>query len=112
MDCSMPGFAVIHHLTEFAQMHVHSFGDAIQPSHPLVARFSSCPQSPPLLAPSKNIWITMRTKHFEARSWTLQKVAQRLLWKICTAPVPESCLEGAGEARLQGGWPMGPSSVF
>ena len=99
MDCSTPGFAVIHHLTEFVQMHVHSFGDAIQPS-------------PPLLAPSENIWITMRTKHFEARSWTLQKVAQRLLWKVCTAPVPESCLEAAGEARLQGGWPMGPRLVF
>ena len=36
MDYSTPGFAVIHHLTEFAQMHVHSFGDAIQPSHPML----------------------------------------------------------------------------
>ena len=35
MDCSMPGFPVLHHLLEFAQTHVHSVHDAIQPSHPL-----------------------------------------------------------------------------
>ena len=35
MDGSMPGFAVLHHLSELAQTHVHQVGDAIQPSHPL-----------------------------------------------------------------------------
>ena len=35
MDCSMPGSPVLHHLLEFAQIHVHSVTDAIQPSHPL-----------------------------------------------------------------------------
>ena len=35
MDCSLPGFPVPHHLPEFAQVHVHWIGDAIQPSHPL-----------------------------------------------------------------------------
>ena len=35
MDCSMPGFPVLHHLPELAQTHVHRIGDAIQPSHPL-----------------------------------------------------------------------------
>ena len=35
MDCSTPGFSVLHHLLEFAQTHVHWVGDAIQPSHPL-----------------------------------------------------------------------------
>ena len=35
MDCSTPGLSVPHHLTEFAQVHVHWIGDAIQPSHPL-----------------------------------------------------------------------------
>ena len=34
MGCSMPGFPVFHRLLEFAQTHVHSVGDAIQPSHP------------------------------------------------------------------------------
>ena len=35
MDCSIPGFLVLHHLLELAQTHVHWVGDAIQPSHPL-----------------------------------------------------------------------------
>ena len=35
MDCSMPGHPVPHYLPEFAQVQVHSFGDAIQPSCPL-----------------------------------------------------------------------------
>ena len=46
MDCSTPGFPVLHHLPEFAQTHVHWLGDAIQPSHPVLP-FSSCLQSFP-----------------------------------------------------------------
>ena len=41
MDCSTPGFLVLHYLPEFAQIHVHWVGDAIQPCHPLL------PPSPP-----------------------------------------------------------------
>ena len=44
MDCSTPGFLVLHHLLEFAQIHVHWVGDAIQSFHPVVS-FFSCPQS-------------------------------------------------------------------
>ena len=47
MDCSTPGFPVLHHLPEFAQTHVHRVGDAIQPSHPL------SPTSPPALSLSQ-----------------------------------------------------------
>ena len=36
MDCSMPGFSVLHYLLEFPQTHVHWVGDATQPSHPLL----------------------------------------------------------------------------
>ena len=43
MDCNTPGFPVLHYLLEFAQIHVHRVGDAIQPSHPLL------PPSPPSL---------------------------------------------------------------
>ena len=43
MDCSMPGFSVLHHLPEFAETHIRRIGDAIPPSHPL----SSFPQSFP-----------------------------------------------------------------
>ena len=35
MDCSTPGFPIIHHLLELAQTLVHWVHDAIQPSHPL-----------------------------------------------------------------------------
>ena len=43
MDCSTPGFPVIHHFLELVQTHVHRVRDAIQPSHPLL------PPSPPAL---------------------------------------------------------------
>ena len=36
MDCSMPGFPVLHYLLGFALTHVHWVGDAIQPSHALL----------------------------------------------------------------------------
>ena len=42
MNCSMPGFPVLHYLLEFAQIHIHWVSDAIQPFHPLT----------PLLLPS------------------------------------------------------------
>ena len=36
IDCSMPGFPVLHCLLEFAQIHTHLVGGAIQSSHPLL----------------------------------------------------------------------------
>ena len=39
MDCSMPGFPVLHHPLEFAQTHVHSISDTIKISHPLSPTF-------------------------------------------------------------------------
>ena len=38
MDCSMPGFPVLHEFPKFAQTYVHRVGDVIQQAHPL-----SCP---------------------------------------------------------------------
>ena len=43
IDCSMPGFPVLHYLPGFAQTHVHWVSGAVQPSHPLL------PPSPPAL---------------------------------------------------------------
>ena len=37
MDCSMPGFPVLHYLPDFAQIHVHWVSDAIQTSHALLS---------------------------------------------------------------------------
>ena len=55
MDCSMPGFPVLHYLLESAQTHVLWVDDAIQPSHPLL------PSSPPALNLSQHytlfLWV-------------------------------------------------------
>ena len=48
MDCSMPGFPVLHYLPEFSQTHVHWVRDAVLSSHPL-----SSP-SPPTLSLSQH----------------------------------------------------------
>ena len=56
MDCSMPGFPILHYLPEFAQTHVHWVSDAIQPSHP-IAHFSSCPPSFPASGSFPMSWL-------------------------------------------------------
>ena len=48
MDCSMPGFPVLHHLPECAQTHAHWVGGAIQPLHLLL------PPSPPAFSLSQH----------------------------------------------------------
>ena len=35
LDHTTPGLPVHHQRLEFNQSHIHQFGDAIQPSHPL-----------------------------------------------------------------------------
>ena len=42
MECTTPGFPVLHYLQKFAQTHVHWVSDAIQTVS--VALFLSCPQ--------------------------------------------------------------------
>ena len=39
VDCSMPGFSVLHYLLELAQIPVHWVSDVIQPAHPLLPPF-------------------------------------------------------------------------
>ena len=55
MNCSTPGFPVLHNLPEFAQTYVHSVNDAIQPSDPL------SPTSPLALNISQNRSLFQRT---------------------------------------------------
>ena len=50
MDCSMPGFPVLHQLPKLAQTHVHWVTEAVQPSYPL-----SSP-SPPAFNLSQHQW--------------------------------------------------------
>ena len=68
MDCSKPGFPVLHDLLEFAQVHVRWVGDAIQPPHPL-----SLP-SPPVLNLSQQQDQTLKCVLYIHRAkqwWTL-----------------------------------------
>ena len=76
MDCSMPGFSVLHCLLEFAQIHVHWVGDAIQPSHPLL------PPSPPALSLSQHQGLSQWVSclHQVAKVLELQLQHQSFQW--------------------------------
>ena len=63
MDCSTPGFPVLHHLPEFAQTHAHWVGDTFQPSHPL-----SSPSSPALnLSQHQGLFKSVSSSHQVAK---------------------------------------------
>jgi len=68
MDCSSPGFPVLHYLPEFAQSQVHWVASAIQPSHPLL------PPSPPAfnLSQHQGLFQWVGSSHQVARVLELQ----------------------------------------
>ena len=68
MDYNTPGFSVLHYLPEFAQLHVHSVSDAIQPFHP------------PLLLPS--IFLSIRIFSNELGGQSIGASASVLLMNI------------------------------
>ena len=76
MDCSMPGFPVLRHLPEFAQIHVHWVNDAIQTSCPL------SPTSPLALSLSQHQglfqWIS--SSYQVAKDLELQLQYQSFQW--------------------------------
>ena len=61
----MPGLSVPHHLPEFAQVHVHWIGDAIQPSHPL-----SSPSSVFSLSQHQGLFQWVSSSHQVAKYWS------------------------------------------
>ena len=65
MDCSMPGFLVLHQLLELAHTHVYWVGDAIQPSHPL-----SSP-SPPTFNLSQHWGLFPMSWPFTSGGWSV-----------------------------------------
>ena len=74
MDCSIPGFPVLHYLVESAQTHVHWLSDAIQRSHPL------SPPSPPAFNLSQHQGIFSNESVFHIRWPKLQlQLKMRLL---------------------------------
>ena len=65
MDCSTPGFPILHHLLKFAHTHVHWVSDVIQPSRSL-----SFP-SPPAFSLSQHQDLFQRVgfSHQVAKIW-------------------------------------------
>ena len=76
MDCSTPGFHVLHHLLEFSQTHVHWVGDAIQSSHPLSST------SPPALNLSQHqgLFQWVSSSHEVAKLLEFQLQHQSIQW--------------------------------
>ena len=66
MDCSTPGFPVLHYLLEFAQTHVHWIGDAIQPSCPL----SSPTPSVINLSQNQGLFKWVSSSHRWSKYWS------------------------------------------
>ena len=76
MDCSTPGFPVLHQLLELAQTHVHRISDAIQPSHPL-----SSPSPPAFnLSQHQGLLKWVSSSHQVAKVLELQLQHQSFQW--------------------------------
>ena len=76
MDCSTPGFPVLHQLLELAQTHVHWVGDAIQPSHPL-----SSPSPPSYsLSQHQGLFQGVSSSHQVAKVLEFQLQHQSFQW--------------------------------
>ena len=76
MDCSMPGFPVLHYLPELTQTHVHWVSDVIQQSHPL-----SSPSPPTFyLSQHYGLFKWVRSLHQVAKVWELQRQHQSFQW--------------------------------
>ena len=76
MDCSTPGFPVLHYLLEFAQTHAHWVGDAIQTSHPL------SPPSPPAfnLSQHQGLFQWVNSSHQVTKVLEYQLQHQSFQW--------------------------------
>ena len=76
MDCSTPGFPVLHYLSEFSQTHVHRVNDAIEPAHPLSSPF------PPAfhLSQHHGHFQCISSSHQVAKVLELQLQPQSIQW--------------------------------
>ena len=78
MDCSTPGFPVLHYLPELAQTHVHWVSDDIQPAHPL-----SSPSPPALnLSQGQSSLQWVSSSYHTAKVLELQLQHQSFQWKF------------------------------
>ena len=89
MDCSTPGFPVLHFLLDFAQTHVHWVNDAKQASHPL------SPPSPLAL-------------NFSQHQGLFQWVSSYQMVKVLGTSASASVLP----MHIQGWFPLGLTSLI
>ena len=68
MECSTPGFLVLHHPKEFAQTHIHWVGDAIWPFHFLLSERVNMSMENPM---DRGAW--QATVRRVTKSWTWLK---------------------------------------
>ena len=89
MDCSTPGFPVLHRLLELAQIHVHWVGGAIQPSCPLLS------PSPPAFNLSQHLSFLM--------SWLFASGGQNIGTSASASVLP---------MNIQGWFPLGLTGLI
>ena len=76
MDCSTPGFPVLHHLPELVQTRAHWVSNAIQPTHPL-----SSPSPPAFNLPQhQDLFQWVRSLHQVAKVLEFQLQHQSVQW--------------------------------
>ena len=76
IDCSTPGFPVLHYLPEFDQTHVHWANDTFQPSHLL-----SSPSPPALnLSQHQGLFRWISSSHQVAKVLEFQLQCQSFQW--------------------------------
>ena len=76
VDCSTPGFLILHYLPEPAQIRVHWVSDAIQPSHP-----RSPPSPPPFnLSQHQGLFQWVSSVHQVAKVLELQGQHKSFQW--------------------------------
>ena len=94
MDCSAPGFPILHYLLEFAQTHIHGVSDAVQPSHPL-----SSPSPPTLnLSQHQGLFQWVGSLHLVAKVLELQH--QSFQWMNIQGWFPLGLINLGGSSPL------------
>ena len=107
LDCSMPGFPVLHHLPELAHTHVHWVGDVVQPSHPLSSPASFCIGRQILYH-----WDTLKVWRIQTEGF-LKPVSRRQFFQRIMPKAEKLCTDSEENPLFPEEWVKGyPASVI